>query len=159
MPYLHGRRRLARSLPALLVCLALAGCGTTETNAPATPTATASVAPTPAAVASPSEAPPATPAPSAVDLTWQLVELPDSSDVGSIADVVALPGTVVAVAAGGAAGEHGIAWSSGDGGATWTSEPLPGNTNGIGRSIAWGDRVLTLGEGDGDCAHPAVTKI
>jgi hypothetical protein len=43
---------------------------------------------------------------------WKLVDLPDSSDVGIVADVVALPGTVVAVAAGGAAGEHGIAWSS-----------------------------------------------
>ena len=159
MSHLHGRRRLAGSLLALLACLALAGCGTLETNAPATPTPAASVAPTSAAEASPTEAPPATPAPTIADLAWQLVDLPDAADVGSIADVVALPGTVVAMAAGGAAGEHGIAWSSGDAGATWASEPLPGNTHGVGRSIAWGDRVLTLGEGDGDCAHPAVTKI
>ena len=102
---------------------------------------------------------PATSIASAADLTWRLVNLPDSSDVGSIADVVALSDTVVATAAGGATGEHGIAWSSADDGATWASEPLPGTTHAIGHSVAWGDRVLTLGEGDGDCAHPAVTGI
>jgi hypothetical protein len=112
-----------------------------------------------AATASPSASAPATPVPSSADTGWQLATLPDAGDVGSIADVVALPKAVVAVAAGGAAGEHGIAWSSSDGGTTWASEPLPGKTHGIGRAIAWGDRVLTLGEGDGDCAHPAVTGI
>jgi hypothetical protein len=111
------------------------------------------------AITSPSASAPATPTASVADLTWKLVDLPDSSDVGSISDVLALPDAVVAVAAGGAAGEHGIAWSSADDGATWASEPLPGTTHAIGHSIAWGDRVLTLGEGDGDCAHPAVTGI
>ena len=53
----------------------------------------------------------------------------------------------------------GIAQSSSDGGATWASEPLPGTAHAIGRSTAWGDRVLTLGDGDGDCAHPSVTAI
>jgi hypothetical protein len=159
MSHLHGRRRLAASLPVLLICVALAGCGTTATNAPSTPVPAVSAAPTVVAVASPSGAPSATPAASVADLAWALVDLPDSSDVGMIADVVALPGTVVVVAAGGAAGEHGIAWSSSDAGATWASERLPGNTHGVGRSVAWGDRVLALGEGDGDCAHPAVTKI
>jgi hypothetical protein len=155
----HGRRGLAGSLPAIVICLAVAGCGTAQTTAPATPPAAPSAAPTAVAVASPSAAAPGSPTPSAADVAWQLVDLPDSSDVGSIADVVALPTTVVAIAAAGAAGEHGIAWSSGDRGSTWTSEPLPGNAHGIGRSVAWGDRVLVLGEGDGDCAHPAVTKI
>jgi hypothetical protein len=111
------------------------------------------------AIASPSATAPATPAASGADLAWTLVDLPDSSDVDSIVDVVALPNAVVATAAGGAAGEHGIAWSSADDGATWASEPLPGTTHAIGHSVAWGDRVLTLGEGDGDCAHPAVTGI
>jgi hypothetical protein len=87
------------------------------------------------------------------------VDLPDSADVGSISDVVALPDAVVATAAGGAAGEHGIAWSSSDDGVTWASEPLPGITHAIGHSIPWGDRVLTVGQGDGDCAHPYVTGI
>src|SRR6185436_15300902 len=78
---------------------------------------------------------------------------------GPIADVVATPSTVVAVGAGGAAGDRGIAWTSSDGGATWASEPLPGTATTVGRSVTWGDRVLTLGDGDGDCAHPSVTAI
>ncbi len=136
------------------------GCGGTPaaTVAPAA-SATASPGPTAAAVAAPSVTASATALASAADLAWKLVDLPDSTDVGSIADVVALPSAVVAVAAGGAAGEHGIAWSSADDGATWASEPLPGTTHGIGHSITWGDRILTLGEGDGDCAHPYVTGI
>jgi hypothetical protein len=159
MPHLHGRRRLAGSLVALALGLALAGCGTLEATVRPTVSATASAAvPTTIAVASASAAPAATSAASAADLSWQLIDLPDSAGVGAIADVVALPSSVVAVA-GGAAGKPGIAWSSSDGGATWTSEPLPGTASTVGRSIAWGDRVLTLGEGDGDCAHPSVTKI
>ncbi len=159
MSHLHGRRRLAGSLPALLVCLALAGCATSLSSAVPTVSSPASAAPTPVVVASPSETSASTPVPSVADLAWHLVDLPDASGVGSIADVVALSGAAVAVAAGGPAGEHGIAWSTNDGGASWASEPLPGNSSGIGRSIAWGDRVLALGEGDGACAHPAVTKI
>ncbi len=155
MPHLHGRRRLAGSFAAIL-CLSLAGCGTLETNAPSTPTPPVPVVTTPVAVASPSDVPQATPAPTAPEVAWKLVDLPDSAGVGAIADVVALPDTVVAVAAGGAAGRNGVAWSSSDDGATWASEPLPGKARTIGRSIAWGDRVLTLGEGDGDCAHPSV---
>jgi hypothetical protein len=93
------------------------------------------------------------------DLTWKLVDLPDTAGVGAITDVVALPSAVVATAAGGAAGDRGIAWSSADDGATWTTESLPGTTHAMGHSVAWGDRILSLGEGDGDCAHPAVTGI
>ena len=160
MSTLHGRRRLAGSLFALVACVSLAGCGTSgATVVPAATPAVSPPAPTAAAIASPSATAPATPSSSPADLTWKLVDLPDSTGVGAIADVVALPDAVVAVAAGGPAGEPGIAWSSADDGATWASEPVPGTTHAIGHSIAWGDRVLTLGEGDGDCAHPAVTGI
>jgi hypothetical protein len=160
MSHLHGRRRLAGSLAAFLVCVVLAACGTPETTAPPTLTATASAAPTTVAVTSPSDAPPATAAPSTADVTWTLVDLPVvAAGVHAITDVVELPGTVVATSIGDAAGGRGLAWTTSDGGATWASEPLPGTAQAIGRSIAWGDRVLTLGEGDGDCAHPSVTKI
>ena len=161
MSHLHGRRRLAGSLAAVAACLALAGCGTLEPTVAPTSTTTVTAAPTPVAVASPSGAPTATAAPSAPsspEIAWTLVDLPDAAGVAAIADVVALPDAVVAVGAGGAAGRRGIAWASGDGD-TWTSGPLPGTASSIGRSTAWGDRVLTLGEGDGDCAHPSVTKI
>lgn len=161
MSTLHGRRRLAGSLLALLVALALSGCGGTleATVAPTTKSAGSPPSATAVAVASPSATAGATTVPTAAGLAWHLVDLPDSADVGSISDVVALPDTVVAAAAGGAAGERRIAWSSSDDGATWASEALPGTTHAIGGSIAWGDRVLTIGEGDGDCAHPAVTGI
>ena len=142
-----------------MLSLAVAGCATPQPTGGPTAIAAASPGTTPVATGlSSGGAPVATPAPSEA-AGWQLVDLPDAAGVGAIADVVALPGTVVAVATSGAAGGDGIAWSSGDGGATWASEPLPGTTSGIGRSIGWGDRVLTLGEGDGDCAHPSVTKI
>jgi hypothetical protein len=154
-----GRRRLAGSLLAALVTLVVAGCGAAEGTAVATAgrtEAVPSVEPTQAATPSSSQAA-ATPAPAPADAAWKLVDLPGGAGSGPIADIVALPKTVVAVAAGGAAGEGAAAWSSSDAGASWTSESLPGTTSRVGRSIAWGGRVLALGEGDGDCAHPAVT--
>ena len=159
MSHPYGRRRLAGSLAAVVVSLAVAGCGTPQTTVAPTSTTAVSPGPTPVAVASPSEAPPATAVPTASDLAWTLVDEPEPGGFGPIADIVAIPGTVVAVGAGGAAGDRGIARSSSDGGATWASEPLPGTARTIGRSTAWGDRVLTLGDGDGDCAHPSVTSI
>ena len=145
---------------ALVACVALVGCGPSEATVAPAATATPSPASTAVAAASPSASASATPVTSpSADLTWKLVDLPDSDGVGAITDVVALPSAVVATAAGGVAGDHGIAWSSADDGATWTSEALPGTTHAMGHSVAWGDRVLTLGEGDGDCAHPAVTGI
>jgi hypothetical protein len=143
-----------------VVCLALVGCGPSVATVAPAATTTPSPASTAVAVASPSPTSSATPVTSpSADLTWKLVDLPDSDGVGAITDVVALPSAVVATGAGGAAGDHGIAWSSADDGATWASEPLPGTTHAMGHSVPWGDRVLTLGEGDGDCAHPAVTGI
>jgi hypothetical protein len=156
-----GRRRLAASLLAALVTVVVAGCGAAEGTAVPTATRThaaPSVEPTQAAAPSSSLAG-ATPSATLADVAWKLVELPGAAGSGAVADIVALPETVVAVAAGGAAGEDGIAWSSSDGGATWASESVPGTTSRVGRSIGWGDRVLALGEGDGDCAHPAVTRI
>jgi hypothetical protein len=156
-----GWRRLAASLVVGLVTLVLAGCGAADGTAAttaATTQAVSSVQPTHAATASSSPTA-ATPSPAPADVAWQLVEVPGAAGSGSIADIVALPKTVVAVAAGGAAGEDGIAWSSGDAGVTWATESVPGTPSRVGRAIAWDGRVLALGEGDGECAHPAVTKI
>jgi len=163
-----------RSLPRLLAataagCLVLAACSSpattsAPTRAPSTspaaspaaatavPTARASVSASPSAAANPSAAPAA---------TWRLVDLPDAADVGQIADVVARQGSVTAAGTAGQAGEHGTAWTSTDRGATWTAESLPGPAGSIGRLVPWGERVLAVGEGQGnqDCAHPSVVEV
>jgi hypothetical protein len=79
--------------------------------------------------------------------------------VGQIADVVARPGLVTAATAAGPAGEHGIAWTTTDGGTTWTAERLPGTARSLDRLVPWGDRMLAIGEGDGNCPHPSVVEI
>jgi hypothetical protein len=88
-----------------------------------------------------------------------LVELPDAGDAGQVADVVARAGSVTAAAAAGRAGERGTAWTSLDRGATWTAEPLPGPARSIDRLVPWGNRLLAVGEGDGDCAHPSIVEV
>ena len=146
----------------MVLGLVLAGCGTLEaTVGPSASRPPSALSPGPTQVAQPSASrpEPTTAAPSPADLGWELVDLPDAAGVGAITDVVALPDAVVAVGGGAAAGDLGIAWATSDRGTTWRSERLPGTARGIGRSIAWGDRVLTLGEGDGDCAHPSVVAI
>ena len=103
----------------------------------------ATAAPSPIAVASPSDTPPAhrriRPAPSAAEIAWELVSCPTRGSVGSIADVVALPGAVVAVGlqrSGRRAGHRlGIERSAARPG---SSEPLPGRARAIGRLIALG---------------------
>jgi hypothetical protein len=87
------------------------------------------------------------------------VNLPDSGDVGSIADITTIPGLVVVAAAAGAAGERGVAWTSADQGSTWVSEPLPGTARSLGRLVPWGDRVLLIGEADAGCPHPSVVQV
>jgi hypothetical protein len=156
-----GRRRHAGPLLAALLTLIVAGCGAAEGTVVPTAGRTEAVPSTePTQVATPSSShAAATPSTTPADVAWRLVNLSDGAGSGAVADIVALPETVVSVAAGGAAGEDAIARSSSDGGATWATESLPGTTSRVGRSIVWGDRVLALGEGDGDCAHPAVTKI
>jgi hypothetical protein len=97
--------------------------------------------------------------PSAADATWSLVQLPDSGDVGSIADITTIPGMLVVAAAAGQAGERGIAWTSSDQGATWVSEPIPKSARSLGRLVPWGDRVMLIGEADAGCAHPSVVQV
>ncbi len=117
----------------------------TPSSSPAASTAAASH------VASPSTAP--------VDNAWHLVELPHAGDAAQIADVVARSGSVTAASAAGSAGEHPIAWTSHDDGQTWAAEPLPGSSRSIERLVPWGDRLLAVGEGDGDCPHPSVVDV
>ena len=160
---------LGRCVPhlAVLVCLALVfgACGAPgptplPTGSAALPTGSSTAAPTgspaaPTAAASTG----ATASPSVATDAWRLVQLPDAGDVGSIADVTTLPGLVVVAAAAGASGEHGIAWTTLDRGATWVSEPLPQAGRSMGRLVRWGERVLLISEADGDCAHPAVVRV
>ena len=147
------------------VVLALAGCATPRpTPVPpgspsATPTGAPGVTPKGAPGVTPKGAPGVVATPSAPSAGWQLVQLPDAGDVGSIADIATLPGRIVAAAAAGAAGERSVAWSSVDHGATWVAEPRPGGARSLGRLIAWGDRVLAIGEGDSGCAHPSVVQV
>ena len=124
-----------------------------QTGSPAAPATSTAATSTAVATAG------ASAEPSAAATGWRLVQPPDSGDVGSIADVATLPGLVVVAAAAGAAGERGVAWTSPDGGATWVSEPLPKGARSLGHLVRWGDRLLLIGEADGDCAHPSVVQV
>jgi hypothetical protein len=121
---------------------------------PTLATASATVTPTGRATVTASSLP------SAADVAWHLVTLPDAADAGTIADVATLPGLVIAAAAAGPAAERGVAWASLDRGQTWMSEALPGTGAAVGRLVPWGGRVLAFGVGGGDaqCAHPAVVE-
>lgn len=137
----------------IAVVLALAGCATPG------PTPVSTGAPTISPTASPAGAPGVLATPSAPSAGWRLVQLPDAEDVGSIADIATLPGLIVAAAAAGPAGERGVAWTSVDRGATWATEPLPGDARSLGRLVAWRDHALVIGEGDSGCAHPSVVQV
>jgi hypothetical protein len=165
-------RTAPRSRPILIIAafaasLAVAACSAATTSTPsrspqrspvAPASATATVAPSArAAVASPAARPSATPATPA-SAAWRLVELPDANGAAQIADVVAGPRSITAVG-GGAPGMHGTAWTSLDDGATWTAEPLPGSAGFPDRLVPWGDRMLAIGERDGDCPHPSMVEI
>ncbi len=165
MTYLASHLRSTAALAVLIVTvLAVGGCATPVASG--TPTVTPAALPsvTPA-TATPR---PAGPTPSAAvatsspaEATWTLVALPDAAAVGTIADVAALPGLVVANGASGQAGEVGVAWVSADHGATWTSEPEPAAARAAARLVPWGDKVLAVGTGDGagNCAHPSAIQV
>lgn len=161
LPPTASRSRPILVIAALAASLAVAACSATATTtAPSGPPepspSTATGAPsTGAAVASPTAGPLATAATEA----WRLVELPDASGATQIADVIARHGFVAAAAASGTTDNHGTAWTSLDDGASWTAEPMPGSAGFLGRLVPWGDRILAIGEGDGNCPHPSMVEI
>ena len=160
---------VARPATVFAIVIAIAGCGGTgptavptgpATSARATPAASPSSAaagsPTPSTAAATGSA-----TPSASDAGWRLVQLPDAGPVGMISDIASLPGAVVAAGVGPPSGANGVAWTSVDDGATWTSEPVPGAAGVLVRLTPWGDRLLAIGESGGDtgCAHPSTVLI
>ena len=160
---------VARPATVFAIVIAIAGCGGTgptavptgpATSARASPAASPSSAaagsPTPSTAAATGSA-----TPSASDAGWRLVQLPDAGPVGMISDIASLPGAVVAAGVGPPSGANGVAWTSVDDGATWTSEPVPGAAGVLVRLTPWGDRLLAIGESGGDtgCAHPSTVLI
>ena len=165
MTYLASPFRSTAALAVLIAALlAAGGCGTpvasgTPTGVPAaSPSATRATTTPSLAGATPSTGT-ATASPAVI--AWTLVMLPDAGAVGTIADVAALPGLIVADGASGQAGEIGIAWVSSDRGATWASEPQPAAARSAARLVPWVDRVLAFGTGDGagNCAHPSAVQV
>jgi hypothetical protein len=167
LPRTAPRSRPIPIIVALATSLAIAGCSAAvTTTAPSQPEPSPSIAASTAAsakatpsassaLASPTPGPTATPAAAA----WRLVELPDAKGAAQIADVIARTGFVAAAAASGTTGNHGTAWTSLDDGVTWTAEPMPGTAGSLDRLVLWGDRVVAIGEGDGDCPHPSMVEI
>jgi hypothetical protein len=125
------------------------------TRAPEASVAPATPASTPGASAAASAPTPSAP----VVEAWRLVELPGAGGATGISDVVARPRGVTAASVAGPAGKPGTAWTSLDRGVTWTAEPIPGSARSLDRLVPWGARLLAVGEGDGDCAHPSVVDV
>jgi hypothetical protein len=89
------------------------------------------------------------------DAGWTLAGAGDLQDAVQFSAIVAVPDGFVMTGSRGGAGQVPVALHSVDG-TTWTSEPIEGRFGGPSGLLAWGDRVLGIGAGEGspECAHP-----
>jgi hypothetical protein len=160
--------RTPRSLLPLAIVLAmLTACSSTASPSPAptaSPSVTASVAPSLDASPAPSPtatALPSTPSPTAsagpsipaVADGWQLVWPNATKPRLILSTVIATAAGFVAVGAD-VPGQKPAAISSSDG-VTWMSEAITGDLRSPASLATWGDRLLAVGTGGANCAHPA----
>jgi hypothetical protein len=158
--------RTSRSgLPLAIVLATLTACSSTTSPSPAptaSPSVAASVQPSIPASAAPSAtpAPPSAPPPSItigpsvlpIAAGWQLIWPIASKPPVTLSTVVATGAGFVAAGADVAAQKPAVL-SSADG-VAWTRETIPGDQRTPASLAPWGDRLLAVGSGDANCAHP-----
>ena len=85
---------------------------------------------------------------------WELRRLGDQGGPEEFDAIAATPAAFVVAGLSGSAAERPVALSSGDG-LAWSAERIPSRGMQPVRLVAWGDRLLAVGEGSSNrCAHP-----
>ena len=134
-------------LAGLVVVAILGGCVSEPVESPSptptpTPSAAASLRPVASTIA-------------VADAVWTLAGLGNDRVSLQLSAVVAVSDGFVATGSRGQAGEQPAAFHSPDG-ATWTEEGISARNGSPDGLLAWGDRVLAIGDGETgrECAHP-----